>query len=90
MSTASNSLTALAPRTSFVNPYSHGGARRMSNASNLEDNGAFFNSCHDVPAVVTRTQFEEMARRMVIEELQKVPLAQLEAILESRRRDEWI
>ncbi len=61
----------------------------MSNASNLSANGAFFNSCHNGPAMVSESWLEEMVTKAMLRVLMNTPLAQLEAILERRRREDF-
>ncbi len=83
MSTASNSATALAPRTGFVYPYSRGAVGLMNNASNLSTTSAKYDAHWNVIAI--EGKFEEMVRKAVFAALVATPLAQLEAILDRRR-----
>lgn len=88
MSTASNSSTALAPRTAFFHLSSRRAAGRLSTASNLSVGRAKHNLYYNASAIVTESQFEALVTKTMFAVLMKTPLAQLEAIIERRRREE--
>jgi|GEM_PF-5028552 len=86
MRTASNSSSALAPRTGFVYPYSRGAVGQMSNASNLSTTWA--NVDYSVTVKVIDSSFKKIVKKTMFEVLMTMPLAQLESILDRRRRED--
>ena len=86
MSTASNSATALAPRTGFVYPYSRGAVGQMNNASNLSTTSAKYDARWNVIAI--ESSFEEMVTKTMFEMFMTMPVEQLESILFRRRLED--